>query len=322
MERDRAVKLRMQFSQAKSVEVDRRSAGHVRWLAILFALAMSMTLLLARPVGGQGKPSFGIRPAQQGIGHFTYSLEPGESTTDEIVATNSGDANVTLRIYTLDAHSSSNGGLIFPGGEGSTNPGAGAWLSLSISQVTLEPGAEITVPFTFTVPLDATAGEHVAGIVAENAEPITSGPNLTIPVVQRAAVPIWETVPGPITTGVEIDSVRYATTGGEPAFDVEMTNTGNISLDSVVGTLQIADQAHAPVCSLPVEVNGKFLAHDTIVYPVNVDQALSPGRYRVVATVQYANDGFASWGCFFRFPGGYPENFYLHVPLYISDLPS
>jgi hypothetical protein len=294
----------------------------VRWLAILFVLAVTLTLLLARPVGGQENPSFGIRPAQQGIGHFTYSLAPGQSTTDEIVATNGGNASVTLRIYALDAHSSSNGGLIFPGGHGSTNTAAGAWLSLSVSQVTLEPGAEITFPFTFTVPPDALAGEHVAGIVAENADPITSGPDLTIPVVQRAAVPIWETVPGPITTGLEIDSVRYATTGGEPAFNVEMTNTGNVSLDSVVGTLQITDEGRTPVCSLPVEVNGKFLAHDTIVYPVNADQALSPGRYRVVATVQYADDGFASWDCFFRFPGGYPENFYLHVPLYISDLPS
>jgi hypothetical protein len=283
---------------------------------------MATALSLARPVSGDGNTSFGIRPAQQGIGHFDYTLEPGQSTTDEIVATNSSLTSVTLKIYALDAHSSSNGGLIFPGGDGSTNTAAGAWLSLSVSQVTLDPGAEITLPFTFTVPLDAMAGEHVAGIVAENADPITSGPDATIPVVQRAAVPIWETVPGAITTGLEIDSVRYTTRGGGSAFDVEMSNTGNVSLDSVVGTLQITDEARAPVCSLPIEVNGKFLARDTIVYPVNLDQTPSPGRYHVVAAVQYDDDGFASWECFFRFPGGYPEHFYLHVPLYISDLPS
>jgi len=309
-------------SQADRATAGGRSKRHPHRL--LLPLMVTATLVLACPVLGQEPISFGLRPAQQGIGHFTYSLEPGESITDEIVASNACDVAVTLRIYALDAHSSSNGGVIFPGGVGTVNTSAGAWLSLSLSQVTIEPGMDITLPFTFTVPIDARVGEHVAGIVAENAEPIAGSPNPNIPVVQRIALPVWETVPGPTVTGLQIGSVECAAWGANSGFHVEMTNTGNVSLNAVLGTLQITNQTHLPICSLPVEVNGKLLAGDTIVYPVNVNQTLPPDRYRVAVDVTYGDDGFqdsASWNSFFRFPGWYPENHYLHVPLYIRNFP-
>jgi len=257
---------------------------------IAVAFLTALTLATAGPASAEGSTSFGLKPARSGTGYFTYSLERGESVSDEIVATNQGESNVTLKLYTLDARTATNGGVIFPGGEGSPKIGSGAWISLSISRVTLEPGASVTIPFTFTVPSDARIGEHVAGIVAQNAEATTGTAQdgqFVVQLVQRAAVPIWETVPGPAVTDLQVASITHVVEGGSSSFDVRLSNAGNTSIDGADGGLKVQDRTGASIGALPIRITGKFLAADTVVYPVRFDDLLPPGEYSVAVSIDF-----------------------------------
>jgi hypothetical protein len=278
------------------MEISRETLG--RRLVLSVGILLALMLILARTVQADGGISFGLKPAQEGIGYFTYSLGPGESVSDEIIVSNRGDVTVTLKLYAVDARTATNGGVIFPGGEGSTNTGAGAWVSLSMSRATLNPGTGVRLAFTFAVPEGARIGEHVAGIVAENTEPAVATSEeaqIVAQVIQRTALPIWETVPGPAVTDLQIGSVTHVVRAGSSCFDVELKNTGNVSIDGTDGELQVKDRAGAIIGRLPIQVTGRFLAGDAIVYPVNFEDLLPPGDYAVAVTADYEAPRPAVW---------------------------
>ncbi len=124
-------------------------------------------------LAGDGNMSFGIRPTKADHGrpetfsYFSYQLvAPGAVMSDEALVMNSGDVPVTLKLFAADGITAINGGTSFAG-QGQKISGVAGWLSLAVTEISLEPGKDVVVPFTISVPADASPGHHVAGLVVE-----------------------------------------------------------------------------------------------------------------------------------------------------------
>ena len=102
-------------------------------------------------------------------------------------------------------------------------------------------------------------------------------------------------MPGPAVTDLQIGSVTHVVRDGCSCFDVELKNTGNVSIDGSEGELQVRDQTGATIGRLPIQVTGRFLAGDAIVYPVNFEDLLPPGEYAVAVTADYKAPRPAAW---------------------------
>lgn len=139
------------------------------------AFVASLVGLLALIAGGapssaadDGQLTWAVAPADNDLGaarpNFGYEVEPGDEVHDAVVVTNMTAAPLTLAVYAADAFTTSSGQLdLLPAGEPSSD--VGAWVELDEQEVTLDAGEAATVPFTVTVPEDATPGDHSGGIV-------------------------------------------------------------------------------------------------------------------------------------------------------------
>jgi dihydroorotate dehydrogenase (fumarate) len=101
---------------------------------------------------------------------------------DEALVMNSGDVPVTLRLYAADATTAINGGTGVAS-DGEEKNGVARWLSLPMSELSLQPGETKVVPFLITVPSDALPGQHVAGLVLEA---VTDNPDSAAGSVRRS----------------------------------------------------------------------------------------------------------------------------------------
>lgn len=101
---------------------------------------------------------------------------PGQTVADHVAVTNFSAHPATFELYASDGLVTADGQFdLLPAGTVPTD--SGAWVALGEGGVPaadgttpmlveVGPEATVTVPFTLTVPADATPGDHPAGIVA------------------------------------------------------------------------------------------------------------------------------------------------------------
>ncbi|MBF4459565.1 hypothetical protein [Pseudoclavibacter sp. VKM Ac-2867] len=169
--------------------------------------------------------------------NFTYDVNPGDVIADSMNVTNTGPGALELTIYAADAFTTATGAVdILENGEPSVD--AGTWVAPGTGSVSLEPGASIDVPFTLTVPADATPGDHSAAIVAS----LLPGDSTDqVKVERRLGLRIDMRVSGELAPTAEIRSL--ATNwgaagvnpfgGGTTTVSYELVNTGNVRLSSL-----------------------------------------------------------------------------------------
>lgn len=151
--------------------------------------------------------SWSVSPADGQYGtdraNFDYTLQAGDRLDDGLTVTNLGSAAVHLQVYAADAFTTSSGQLdLLAAGVPSTD--AGTWVEVGVDELTLEPGATSTVPFSVTVPDGATPGDHAAGIVTSFVEAEAGS---TVRVDRRLGSRILVRVPGELTAQVRVDGV-------------------------------------------------------------------------------------------------------------------
>lgn len=247
-----------------------------------------------------GDVSFGIRPTKafedrpETFSYFSYSLEPGAVLSDAALVMNSGEVPVTLKLYAADGITAVNGGTAFAR-EGQEPTGVNRWLSLSVTEIALEPGEEMAVPFTITVPSDASPGQHVAGLVVAappigEASPSREGEGqFAVMVVQQAAVAVVIDVPGPRVAGLEITGTCLKEQDDLGAtFVVAVRNTGNIFLKGE-GSVLIMDRNGQELASNPLKM-GTVLAGDATSFQVRHPVHLADGDYLVNAVLNYEEE--------------------------------
>jgi hypothetical protein len=188
------------------------------------AEALTWSVAPSGPKGPNGRPA------------LDYKLYPGATVTDHVAVTNHSKRPLTLRLYANDAFTTAGGG--FDLRAGNTAPtGAGGWITPARPTVTLPASSRVVVPFTLTVPADATPGDHAAGLVASLADATTDDAGNRVSVDHRVGARVYLRVTGPLRPVLDVTDVRIDTaTSWNPLSLPRVTasftirNTGNVRL--------------------------------------------------------------------------------------------
>ena len=240
-----------------------------------------------------------------GRSRFSYQASPGQTLTDYYEIHNTGTTAQVMRVFATDAYNTEDGsyGLLnteVPAVE------AGSWITFAdgaaFMDAPLEAGASRLVPFTLTVPADASPGDHAAGIVIS----VTSSDGQIL-VDRRVATRMYVRVPGDIQAALTVGSIsaNYQPTpnplDGTTTVTFTVRNSGNVALGAnmVVGTDTWFGIAAAPIVRqelsemlpgstrvLTVDVPGVaqlgYLNSFVSLAPTVVADALDPGALNTV----------------------------------------
>ncbi len=224
--------------------------------------------------------------------YFVYQSAAGTVIADTLSARNDSDQALRLKLFAADAVTASRGGVAVATRANDTPKQAGAWLRLSDTELTMEPGEHRSVPFTLSLPQDLAPGEYAASIVAQRAvEQVgrQSGP-LGVRFIPRFAVTVLVTVPGSAATvlrpHLEITDLRAAAGTRRQTIVGDLGNTGNDGLDRAEGKLTVRQTQGALARDIPVRL-GYFLAGSDLAYRIGLEPALPAGEYDVTLSLAH-----------------------------------
>jgi hypothetical protein len=265
----------------------------------LAVVGMSGAVQAQEPTSTDSPLGFGIRPAQASaddptsFSYFTHYLEPGDELLNNALVINESDLPVRLQVYAAEAKTAINGGTAFGHRNENSNSVAG-WITLDIREVSLQPGETQIVPFTISVPLDASPGDHVAGLLVER---ISTGnetdtgatgeePPFAVEVVQRVGVAVVIDVPGDRVAQLGITDLRLGQQHDQGAvFEVAVHNTGNAMVNGH-GTLNVTDPSGNELAEIPFDMD-TVLAGDTTFFNIDHPVLLTDGEYLLHTRVEY-----------------------------------
>jgi len=268
--------------------------------------ALALALLLCALFGGRvtaasaDGPTFSLRPAHSDParpatkGYFISDAAPGRAIEDEVVVRNSGTVAGTVRLFAVDAMTGQNGGSDFPS-EADPRRDVGNWICIGRTELTLQPDEEQTVAFTITIPDDATAGQHLGGLVALDTVIKQGNPGtLRIDTQTRMVTAVQVNLPGPTIEQMTVGGVSVSGPEGTQVIWLDLRNDGN-TMVKPVGTLIVTDATGAKVQDLPLKLD-TFVPHTAIPYPVAVQKrALGAGRYHAKVELTYGTSGVTSY---------------------------
>ena len=172
--------------------------------------------------------------------YFVLEGKPGDVIKDKVQIQNWTKKPITFKLYGADGYNTEEGGFfaLRDGAEKMTD--LGAWVTPVTSQVTVYGRTLVNVPVTVRIPANATPGDHVGGVVAQNVAVESSGGNDSVQVgVQRAVgARMYVRVGGTTSPGLEVGDVRLEhdrgalpwTGEGKATVSWTVENTGNLRL--------------------------------------------------------------------------------------------
>ncbi|WP_159104620.1 hypothetical protein [Plantactinospora sp. BB1] len=212
---------------------------------LLAVLAVLLGTVPFAPAAGAepGGPAltWAVQPADRhgpdGRRWIEHTLDPGEVLTEHLAVRNFSDAAVVFSLKAADGYLTDRGRFnMLPSDRPSVD--GGTWIGVQ-PQVRVGAGATKVVPFTVTVPRDATPGDHPAGIAAT----VTSAGG-TVAVESRVGFRVMTRVSGTIAASLAVDGLtvgyRYSWNpfaAGTVLVRYTGTNDGNVA---VTGTGTVA----------------------------------------------------------------------------------
>lgn len=144
----------------------------VRSLQLLIAgLAAAIALVFpaaSAHAAADTSVTWSVAPANEagpdGRSWVELMLDPGESVTEYVAVRNLGNSDATFRLSAADGYFTDTGRFNMRSADTSAT-GSGAWITLQ-DEITVAAGATAVVPYTITVPSNATPGDHAAGVAA------------------------------------------------------------------------------------------------------------------------------------------------------------
>ncbi|TCO45556.1 uncharacterized protein DUF916 [Kribbella antiqua] len=152
--------------------------------------------------------------------NYSYTVNPGDQVRDGLVVANHGKTPLDLAVYAADGFTNDAGKLDLLTKDAKST-GVGAWVYANQSQVKVAPGQSVQVPFTVTIPADATPGDHVGGIITS----LTSND-----VDRRLALRISLRVSGALQPALSVEKLKLNYAGGNSTITYTVHNTGNTVL--------------------------------------------------------------------------------------------
>ncbi|PPF27930.1 MULTISPECIES: WxL protein peptidoglycan domain-containing protein [unclassified Rathayibacter] len=235
----------------------RRSAAPRRpLLPALLALIVALLGAGVAPaaVAADGAITWAVSPSTDGVpdkrAWVELELAPGASASDEAVVRNLSDQPVTFSITSADGYFTDTGRFNMLNSD-QESVDAGLWISAP-ETVTVDPGSSGVVPFTVTVPDNATPGDHAAGIAASVLSQGTEAGGANVGVESRIGFRVMTRVTGEVTPSFSVEDLasdyRLSWNPFQPgslSLVADVVNTGNVRL-LLDGTAS-AQGATAPV---------------------------------------------------------------------------
>jgi uncharacterized membrane protein len=202
------------------------------------ALALSALLLSAAPPAHAEQPegdvTWMVRPSD-GIGEdgrswIELELNPGDTVEEHLLVRNLSLTPVTFHLSAADGYFTDTGRFNMLTSD-KESVDAGTWVEIQ-DTVEVPAGADVIVPFTLTVPDDATPGDHPAGVAAG----IRSGSDDEVGIESRVGFRVMTRVAGELDPGVSAEASASYSGSWHPfepgRLDVAYTveNTGNTRL--------------------------------------------------------------------------------------------
>ena len=255
-------------------------------VAVLIGIALSLVGLgaVASPVGplqmAEGDVTWSVQPANTLNGtrtQFEYSTDPGTQVVDYVVVSNLGETPAQFAIYATDATNDVDTGAfgLLPSNEPPTD--LGAWITMDVESITIEPGQKSTIPFNLLIPSDATPGDHVAGIIASITSS-TESEGTTVNLEQRVGARMYLRVSGDVAASAEISGVTTSFTPelnpfafGQMTVDYSVRNTGNVRMD-VNQLVRITGPFGIPLAELTPEPLSELLPRQTVNVATEIPQ--------------------------------------------------
>ncbi|SNT60453.1 WxL protein peptidoglycan domain-containing protein [Actinacidiphila glaucinigra] len=225
----------------------RRSATPISPRRIVAAFVAALAVLLGTPAYATAAPtnrpaddtpvSWGAAPADTAVGkgrsRFSYTLAPGSRVSDALAVVNRSDTTIKLKVYASDAFTTPSGGIDLLTADKKPRD-VGSWITMKSTTLTLKSQQSATVPFTLTVPSDATPGDHSGGVLTSL---VTETQGRTVRLDRRLGSRLYLRVNGPLDPSLTVGDLHASYQGtldpaGSGSLRVTYTveNTGNVRL--------------------------------------------------------------------------------------------
>jgi len=256
----------------------------IRLISLLFSLILLLGTVMTAFAQG---PTFGIRPEDATKGYFQFTLAPGESIDDVLIASNPNEFPVALRILMVRGSTMAAGGITFT----EDNSGAAQWVSFPDAGVVEVPQASaMALPFQVVVPADALPGEYVVGFLgmlddSTESPVIEAATNdnqstVNVIVISQSAISMIITVTGDTTCNAAITSLTSSSHKGIWKLGMGLQNTGTLHFDATGEVVARPASGGDPVASSPFTV-GYVIPGDAIDFPLTLESYPSAGNYTV-----------------------------------------
>ena len=263
-----------------------------------FAALLMGTVLVVPPAPTASAASNGLwsvypttLPGQAPRELFNPVLTPDKAYSDSVTVANYTRRPLTFNLYGSDVFNTPGGGLSLRR-RTDTQVDLGKWITLPYRQLSVPARSYSIVPFTILPPSQASPGDYVGGIVAEETQGTTShAGSVPITVVQAVGVRIYARVVGPLHPQLSIGgtslSVRHTVAsqfGGPVGATVKftVTNAGNTVLNPIA-TVQLATPL-GTAARRTVTIS-QLLPGNSLAYSLNFPSVSAYGHLRASVTV-------------------------------------
>jgi hypothetical protein len=204
---------------------------------VLLAAAGLVGVGAGPAVAADGDVPWAVRTAANEFGsdrnNYGYTLNPGGQLDDGLVVVNHGTTPLDLAVYTADAFTTDAGRLDLATKDAAST-GVGTWVHPGRDRMTIQPGESVEVPFTVTLPDDATPGDHMGGIVTSLTQ---AGDGDGGNVERRLGIRIRLRVAGELKPSLSVEDLHVHYSGtpnpfgkGDATVTYTIHNTGNAIL--------------------------------------------------------------------------------------------
>ncbi len=226
---------------------------------------------------------------------FDIKVKPGQSITKAVKLTNETTAPMTLTYTTgiFEAAPAGNGTPTLLPKPTDINSIAD-WITVSIPQITLQPGQKMDVPFTISVPVNAEAGGHYGWISWNEAPSGVNGSGVAIS--SGIATQVLLDVEGNVTEMLNIQS--FQTKDGSTSYEklpitftANIYNSGNVH-EKPVGAVLVKNMFGSTVASLPfndVKDSGNILPKAGRMFETTWATGFAFGKYTATLNATYDN---------------------------------
>lgn len=194
------------------------------------------------PAPATGNGSWSVGPVGHGDElaprpYFAMDAPAGRTIKDAVRITNLTGEPLTFQLYGADAYNTPRDAGFALRSAAEDQKDVGAWLDLRAGRLKVPARGARDVPFSITIPANATPGEHIGGIVALNTavEGVQRSGGAAIGLRRAVAARIYLRVDGPLTPGLKpaAPAVRRSQPllpylgKGRGTVRYEVVNTGN-----------------------------------------------------------------------------------------------